>query len=173
MKNIALIGFICMAVLLVGCAGPRFASEAQYDKGEWKGNAYLNEVAKIKRDKNQLAFDKEVGKMAIDKLKSQPADTKIVNDVIQGYKGIVQNLSNHKVVQISLRDKNNHEVKSYVFGPVDSPVNFAEDYLLPGDYCAIFIANGKQVGDVKKFTSGPRQFDYFGKKYHWFAYLPE
>lgn len=170
MKKIATIMFVLF--VFSGCAA-QFGSEAQYEAGDWYFLSGSEEVAQIKRDKSHLAFDNEVGKMAIDKLKSQPADTKIVNDVIQGYKGIVQNLSNHKVVQISLRDKNNHEVKSYVFGPVDSPVNFAEDYLLPGDYCAIFIANGKQVGDVKKFTSGPRQFDYFGKKYHWFAYLPE
>ena len=166
MKKIAMIVFVCLMILVIGCAGPRFGSEAQYDKGEWKGNAYLHEVVKIKRDKAQLNFDKEVGKMAVDKLKSQPVDVGIKNGVPQGYKGIVQNLSNYKVVQISLRDKNNYEVKSYVLGPG----NFREDYLLPSDYYVVFIINGRQEGGMKKFTSGPRQFDYFGKWYHWYVY---
>ena len=172
MKKIATIMILGLFFLVSGCAA-HFGNEAQYEKGDWYFLAGSQEVAQIKRNKAQLTFDNEVGKMAIDKLRSADTDTKVVNDVLQGYKGIVQNLSNYKVVQISFRDKNNHEVKSYVLGPVDSPGNFAEDYLLPGNYCAVFIANGKQVGDVKKFTSGPRQFDYFGKKYHWFAYLPE
>ena len=167
MKKLATI--MIVLVFLVGCAGPRFSSEAQYNKGEWKGDAYLNEVAKIQRDKAELAFNKEVGAMSIAKLKAQPADVGIKNGVAQGFKGVVQNRNSYKTVQINIRHEKGYEVKSYVLGPKD----WIEDYLLAGTYCVVTIVNGRQEGGIDKFTSGPRQSDYFGKKYHWFIYYPE
>ncbi len=159
---------VMVVFLFIGCAGPRFKSEAQYDKGEWKGDAYLNEVAEIKRDKAQLAFDKEVGAMAISKLKEQPIETKIINGVNQGYKGVVHNDSNYETVQIVIKHKKGYEVKSYVLSPGD----WKENYLLPGTYKVFYIINGKldRVGEI---TSGPRMFEYFGKDYHWYAYQPK
>lgn len=169
MKKIATISFTCLMVLLVGCAGPRFGNEAQYDKGEWKGSAYLHEVAKIKRDKSQLAFDKEVGKMAIDKLKTQPVNSKTgEREEEKRYEGIVENLSRYYMVQIDIRHERGYEVKSYVLKPGESRV----DNLLPGNYCVTTFVNGRQETGVKKFTSGPRLSDYSGKKYHWFVYYP-
>ena len=167
MKKIVMIAMVVF--LFLGCASPRFKSEAQYDRGEWSGSAYLNEVAQIQRDKAQLAFDKEVGAMSIAKLKSQPVNVETKDGVPQGYRGIVQNLSNYKNVQISIRHQKGYEVKSYVL----APGGFAEDYLLPGDYCVVTFVSGRQENGVKKFTSGPRLFDYFGKKYHWYAYYQE
>ena len=161
---------IAMVVFLfLGCASPRFKSEAQYDRGEWSGVAYLDEVAKIKRDKAELAFDKEVGGMAIAKLKSQSVDIGVKDGVPQGYKGIVQNLSKYRNIQISIRHQKGYEVKSYVL----APGGFAEDYLLPGDYCVVYVVNGVRQKKEGVFTSGPRLFDYFGKKYHWYAYYQE
>ncbi len=167
MKKLATIGVVVF--LFFGCAGPRFSSESQYDRGEWKGNAYLNEVAQIKHDKAKMRFDEAVGSLALKKLEAQPVDAKSVNGVKQGYKGIVQNLSSYKTVQISIRHQKGYEVKSYVL----APGSFAEDYLLPGDYCVATFISGEQKGGVKKFTSGPRLFEYFGKKYHWYAYYSE
>jgi hypothetical protein len=160
---------VVVVFLFAGCAGPRFKSEAQYNNGEWQGSAYLNEVAQIQNDKAQLAFNKEVGAMAIAKLKSQPVNVEIRDGVAQGYKGIVQNLSNYKNVQISIRHQKGYEVKSYVL----APGSFAEDYLLPGNYCVVYIVNGVRQKKEGVFTSGPRLFDYFGKKYHWHAYYQE
>jgi len=167
MKKIVMIAMVVF--LFLGCASPRFKSEAQYDRGEWSGGADLDEVAKIKRDKAELAFDKEVGTMAIAKLKSQSADVGMKDGVAQGYKGIVQNLSKYRNIQISIRHQKGYEVKSYVL----APGGFAEDYLLPGDYCVVYVVNGVRQKKEGVFTSGPRLFDYFGKKYHWYAYYQE
>jgi len=168
MKRIVMIAIIVF--LFLGCIGPRFKSEAQYNKGEWKGNAYLNEVAQIQRDKAQLAFDKAVGEMALKKIESQD-DAIVVNGVKQ-YEGIVQNFNNY-ITQIIIRSDNGYEVASYVLGPKNSLSDRTIDYRLPGDYCAVFIVNGIRQKEVKRFTVGPRKFDYFGKKYHWYAYQPE
>ena len=96
-------------------------------------------------------------------------DIGVKDGVPQGYKGIVQNLSKYRNIQISIRHQKGYEVKSYVL----APGGFAEDYLLPGDYCVVTFVSGRQENGVKKFTSGPRLFDYFGKKYHWYAYYQE
>ncbi len=172
MKKLATIGVVVF--LFFGCAGPRFSSESQYDRGEWKGNAYLNEVAQIKHDKAKMKFDDAVGSLALKKLEAQPVDAKSVNGVKQGYKGIVQNFS-RDMVQIIIRNEKGYEIKSYALGPRDSinDNDRDEDYLLPGDYCAVFIINGRPQKDVKKFTVTSRTFRYFGKDYHWYAYQPE
>jgi len=150
-----------------GCAGPRFASEAQYDKGEWKGNADLHEVAKIKRDKSQLAFDNKVGAMAFQKLQDAPVYTaNAESGASKGYKGIIANRSNYHTVQIIIKHAMGYELGSYVLGPGD----FQEDYLLAGNYCVVTIVDGQRKKKTGKLTSGPRVFKYFGKDYHWYAY---
>lgn len=170
MKKIVMI--VMVSFLFFGCAGPRFKSEAQYDKGEWEGNAYLEEVSQIKQDKAKMKFNDVVGDLALKKLESQPVHTKIVNGAKHGYKGIAQNFSGD-IAQIIIRNKEGYEIKSYVLGPKNNLNDRDEDYLLPGDYCAIFIVNGKVQKDVKKFTVTSRTFRYFGKDYHWYAYQPE
>ncbi|MCL5004648.1 MAG: hypothetical protein M1170_01735 [Patescibacteria group bacterium] len=161
MKKIAAIGFVCLIVLVVGCAA-HFGNEAQYEKGDWYFLAGSQEVAKIQSDKASLAHNKTVSAMAIDKLKSQPIETKIVNGATQGYKGIIHNLSYERANIIITGP----EKKSYFLGAKEK----IEDFLLPGKYCAETYVGGRKMGKGWIFSVGVPQYNYLGHNVHWYVY---
>jgi hypothetical protein len=154
--------FCCLVVFLVGCAGPRFGNEEQYNKGEWKGYAYENEVARIKSDKSRLAFNEKINALAVEKLKTQPVDVKSNSGAVQGYKGVLHNLYSSGRVNIIVSGP---ERKSYFLNSGER----IEDFLLPGKYCATFFTNGRKVGEWK-FAVGVQQHQYMGQKVHWYLF---
>ncbi len=148
MKKILFIFSAVILLLTAGCGG--FRNEAQYNSGDWDFWMSSQEVAQFQRDQLALA-----------KLKGQPVLTKTINGVFQGYKGIVANLDNYRRVNIQIKGP---ETKSYFMGPGQSE----EDYLLPGEYKAIFSRAGKIVS-VSIFHVTVEQYSYMGEKVHWYA----
>ena len=102
--------------------------------------------------------------MVLDKLAFMPADTKTINGVFQGYKGIIQNLSWQRV---NIVIKCGLEIKGYVL----DPGAYAEDFLLPNRKChsMTFIGN-KPVDEGWTFSVGAELFEFRGKKVHWGIY---
>lgn len=160
MKKIAIMSCLIFFVLS-GCAA-HFGNEAQYDKGDWYLLAGSQEVAKIQRDKASLAYNKTVSIMAVEKLKAQSVDIKVVSGVSQGYKGFVHNLS-YERAQIIIKGP---ETKSYFLGAKEK----VEDYLLPGKYCAETYVSGKKIGKGWSFSVGLPQYNYLGHTAHWYVY---
>jgi len=136
-------------------------------------NAETGKIEAQSEDKCKCELDELIdsSKRLVKKLMGEkdPVTTMTPSSESEGYKGVVQNLINYKTVQINFTDKNGDGVKSYVLGPKYR----VEDYLLPGNYYTVTIVDGKQQGDKKEFTSGPRLFKFFGKDYHWYVYYQE
>ncbi|MEI6597288.1 MAG: hypothetical protein WCL13_03750 [bacterium] len=135
---------------LTGCAA-FYGSEKQYTEGDWYGITGSHEVAKIKTDK--LAFAK---------LETTPVKTEVKNGVIQGYEGLVANLSSYNRYNFKITGP---ETKSFLLSPGER----AKDYLIPGNYLCTFHQGGNQVGSWS-FKVGPQQSTFMNEKYHWYVY---
>lgn len=144
---------IMLAVMLAGSGcGPYFKSQAQYDdKGDWYLLASSREVARIKADR--LAFEK---------LKTAPAQTEVKDGAVQGFKGLVANLSSYNRYNFTLTGP---ETKSYLLGPGER----ANDYLIPGTYVCIITQGNYRVGSWA-FSVGSQQSVFMNEKYHWYVY---
>jgi len=150
MKTKILVTLLLMGLFFVnGCA--IYKNEAQYDKGEWYGLIGSEAVAHIKSDK--LAFTK---------LNAAPVQTKIKNDVQQGYEGLVANLSSYNRYNFKLFGP---ETKSYLLGPGER----VTDYLVPGKYTCVVFQGSYQVGSWS-FNVGPQQSTFMNEKHHWYVY---
>lgn len=166
MKNLM---FLILLFIVSSCA--MFGSEKQYNKGEWHLYADSSEVAKIQRDKAALENEILVRQMALDKLKSQPVDIKVVDGAIQGYKGIVQNLSDRRV-NIIIRGYGKNagpETRNFFLASGD----MREVYLLPGDYHATPYGGNGSLDNGWTFSVSVQKYDYNRQDVHWwYAYDP-
>lgn len=141
---------VMVASLLTGC-GAFYGNEKQYDEGDWYLLAPSEEVARIKEDK-----------LALEKLKTAPAQTKIQNGVPQGYEGLVANLSSYARYNFKIIGP---ETKSYLLGPGER----AGDYLIPGEYICIVYQGSYRMG-FWRFKVGPQLNVFMNEKYHWYVY---
>ena len=140
---------VLLAVFINGCAF--YGSEHQYDQGKWKGWAGSEEVARTKADK--LAFAK---------LASAPVQTLVTNGVVQGYEGLIANLSKYQRYNFKLFGP---ETKSYLLGPGERKV----DYLIPGEYACVIFKGGAKVGQWT-FRVNAQQSTFMNETYHWYVY---
>lgn len=133
MKTIILL--IYCLVLLNGCVGPYYVSERQYDRGDWRGWADNQEVARNKSDR--LAFE--------DYKKSSPTQNNT-----QKRRGFVYNNSRTRDVNIKIYGSYIRQ-KSFYLGPQEKV--YWE--LFPGEYtAAIYDERGKIWGRPKTFSVG-------------------
>lgn len=146
--------FVVMAAVIIflasGC-GAFYGNEKQYDDGNWYLLASSAEVARIKEDK-----------LALEKLKATPAQTKIKDGVPQGYEGLVANLSSYARYNFKIIGP---ETKSYLLGPGER----AGDYLIRGNYICIVYKGSYRVG-FWRFKVGPQLNVFMNEKYHWYVY---
>lgn len=139
---------IVLAIIVFsGCAF--YGNKAQYDKGDWYGITTSSEVTRI-----------EQGKLALEKLKSQP----IKADSIQGYEGLIANLSRHNLYNFVISGP---ETKSFLLKSGES----VTDKLIPGTYVLTVYRHGHQIGAPWVFHVNAQQHYYQGTKYHWYAYM--
>jgi len=150
MRILAVSTMMIVLVLLLGCAA-HYGNEAQYEKGDWYLLASSREVARIKADK--LAFEK---------LKAAPVQTEVKDSVIQGYKGLIANLSSNNRYNFTLTGP---ETKSYLLGPGER----ANDYLVPGNYTCVVSQGNYKIGSWL-FIVGPQQSTFMNEKHHWYVY---
>lgn len=143
-----------------GCA--MFGSERDYDRGEWHLYASSKEVSQIKRDKDALVKQRFYDQMVLDKLASQPADTKTINGATQGYKGIVHNLSRERA-NIVIEGP---ETQSFFL----SPGEMTEAFLLPGNYYAVTYLGNRPADKGWNFSVGAEKYTYQRKQVHWYVY---
>lgn len=129
-----------------GCA--LYKSESQYNRGEWKGWAGSEEVARTKQDKLALA-----------KLQAAPVQTLTTNGVSQGYLGVIANMSTYR--RLTFKYYGPEHGVEYL-----SPGQQMEKYLLPGEYYGEILYGGERVGWIK-FKSEPVEKSFLGKKVHW------
>ena len=158
MKNLVMV--LVALVFVSGCA--LYGNEAQYEKGDWHGVTGSQEVAKIQRDKHALVKKKVVDQMALDKLMSQPVDAKIVNGAVQGYKGVIQNLSRERVNVII----EGPETQSFFLRPGEK----VDAFLLPGSYYATTYLGNRLADKGWSFPVGVQKYTYQGKQVHWYVY---
>lgn len=145
------IAFIALLTtfLLSGC-GAYYGSEKQHTKGDWYGLAGSGEVAQIKSDRLALA-----------KLEAAPVQILVTNGVIQGYRGIVANLSSYCRCNFTISGP---ETKSYFLGPGERYV----DYLVPGTYTCALTVGGSRVGQ-KTFHVKGQLLIFLNEQCHWYA----
>lgn len=142
-------------LMLTGCVGPYYRSQAQYDRGKWLGLASNQSVAQ--KNRQQIALERD--KLALDKLQSQPVQTSAVNGVPQGYLGVIANMSTYRRL---LFEYSGPEDGAEYLGPGQQ----MEKYLLPGTYHGVIRYGGQIVGSVT-FKSEPVEKGFLGKKVHW------
>jgi hypothetical protein len=151
MKKIIFLVVILAITALTGCA-PFFGNSKQWDEEDWYFYASPDAIARLKQDK-----------LALEKLKAQPAQVKIENGAPQGFRGIVANMSANNRYTFKIDGPEN---KSYYLGPEMRVV----DYLLPGAYTvAIYRGNGL-VQPPLLFKVGPGQHYFLNENFHWFCY---
>lgn len=160
MKNLILV--VAVAVFFANGCAAYFGNEAQYKDGEWNFLASSQEVARIQRDKVALEQQKVYDQLAVEKLKSQPADIKVANGAVQGFKGIVQNLSQRRA-NIVLQGP---ETQSFFLRPGEK----IETFLLPGSYYAMTYLGNRPADNGRFFTVGAPKYVYQGKEVHWYVY---
>lgn len=155
------IWFIVFA--LAGCA--LYGNEAQYAEGDWYWITDSTEIANIKKDK----MNQEMKKLALEKLKNQPADVKTENGVFQGYRGVLKNASSYETINIKIGvNANAPEYKSYLL----TPGQMVYDYLLPADYivCAMPNYSNYEIKKCDKVPVNTRKhfFGETGEYVHWY-----
>lgn len=142
---------ILLGLLLGGCTGAYFGKAEQHKKGDWYFLANSKETARIRQDQ-----------LALEKLKSQPVMTRREGGVVEGYKGMIANMSSYNRYNFKIIGP---ETKSIVLGPGER----YEDCLIPGEYIAIVYQGGRKVGE-HEFTVSSQINTFLNEKVHWFVY---
>lgn len=153
-------GLILIFALSSGCA--LYKSESQYNRGEWKGWAGAEEVARTKADK-----------LAIAKLQATPVQVGVMgpngpipatsmantNVVPAGYLGVIANMSTYR--RLTFKYYGPETGVEYL-----APGQQIEKYLLPGEYRGEIFYGGERVGWLT-FKSEPVIKTFFGRQLHW------
>lgn len=140
---------IMLGLLLGGCTGAYFGNTEQHKKGDWYFLAGSEETARIRQDQ-----------LALEKLKNQPVQTRERNGVIQGYKGVISNLSAYRRVNLIISGP---ETIGFYLEPGDKK----EVYLIPGRYKATAYHGGRFDSEWS-FPVGTQKHFFRGEMVHWY-----
>ncbi|MBI4993578.1 hypothetical protein HZC33_01280 [Candidatus Wolfebacteria bacterium] len=175
MRRFAFLFLILAVVSLNACAGAlgiayvggkaRYGSEEQYNSGDHSGFSDAEEMAKIQNEKESLRQKKDGFDTAMAKLYAQPTMTKTENGISMGFKGIVVNSTKETVTAVIINNSTGLST-SYT---LDSEKE-QEDYLLPGEYTAVFNIKGQEKARWIFHVTGAIHY-FKEKKVHWATFL--
>ncbi|GEM_PF-2523924 len=144
--------FVLTAILLVLAGCGAYRNEAQYARGDWDLWMGPERVSRVLEDK-----------LALEKLKALPANTKTVNGVSMGYKGVVYN-SRLRKFTVKIYGPEN---KEYYVGREQE----VTDYLIAGTYKYQLFFRGRKYGPVKTFTVSAQLQNFLGRNVHWMVII--